>query len=86
MDFVHPVRAVIPDIERWRSEARAITGNWVEVLEVSHHEVRARLDGNATLWRGAIASPKNQTIIGTRLTLPWNLPIPNHRSLDSDRC
>jgi predicted nucleotidyltransferase len=38
------------DVERWRSEARAITGNRVEVLEVSHHEVRARLAGNSTLW------------------------------------
>ena len=42
------------DVERWRSEARAITGNRVEVLEVSHHEVRARLDGNATLWRDIV--------------------------------
>ena len=42
------------EVERWRSEARAITGNRVEVLEVSHHEVRARLDGNATLWRDIV--------------------------------
>jgi predicted nucleotidyltransferase len=42
------------EVERWRSEARAITGNRVEVIEVSHHEVRARLDGNATLWRDIV--------------------------------
>ncbi len=47
-----PLRST--DVERWRSEARAITGNRVEVLEVSHHEVRARLDGNATLWRDIV--------------------------------
>ena len=37
-------------VEHWRSEARAITGNRVEVLEVSHHEVRARLAGKTSLW------------------------------------
>ena len=44
----------LTDIGYRRSEARAITGNRVEVLEVSHHEVRARLDGNATLWRDIV--------------------------------
>ena len=42
------------DVERWRSEARAITGNRVEVLEISHHEARARLAGKATLWRDIV--------------------------------
>lgn len=38
-------------IEQWRSEARAITGNEVEVLEVAHDEVPAKLDSGSTLWR-----------------------------------
>lgn len=38
-------------IERWRSEAQAITGNTVEVLEVTQAEARTKLSGNAQLWR-----------------------------------
>lgn len=38
-------------IERWRSEAQAITGNTVEVLEVTQDEARTKLSGNAQLWR-----------------------------------
>jgi predicted nucleotidyltransferase len=38
-------------IERWRSEAQAITGNTVEVLEVTQDETRTKLSGNAQLWR-----------------------------------
>lgn len=38
-------------IERWRSEAQAITGNTVEVLEVTQGEARAKLAGSAQLWR-----------------------------------
>jgi DNA-binding MarR family transcriptional regulator len=38
-------------IERWRSTAQAITGNAIEVLEVIHGEARAKLSGNAPLWR-----------------------------------
>jgi predicted nucleotidyltransferase len=41
-------------VERWRNEARAITGNRVEVLEVSYAEVRTRLASDTTLWRGVI--------------------------------
>lgn len=38
-------------IERWRSEAQAITGNTIEVLEVTQAEARTKLSGNAQLWR-----------------------------------
>lgn len=38
-------------IERWRGEARTITGNAVEVLEVTQAEARTKLSGNAQLWR-----------------------------------
>ncbi len=38
-------------IERWRSEAQAIIGNTVEVLEVNRAEARAKLSGDAQLWR-----------------------------------
>lgn len=38
-------------IEEWRSQARAITGNSVEVLEVSRHEARSRLASEGSLWR-----------------------------------
>ncbi len=41
-------------VERWRNEARAITGNRVEVLEVSNTEVRARLASDTTLWPDVI--------------------------------
>jgi predicted nucleotidyltransferase len=41
-------------VERWRNEARAITGNRVEVLEVSDTEVRTRLASDTTLWRDVI--------------------------------
>lgn len=38
-------------IERWRSEAQAISGNTVEVLEVPQAEARTKLSGDAQLWR-----------------------------------
>lgn len=38
-------------VERWRSEAQAIAGNAVEVLEVTQAEARTKLCGNAQLWR-----------------------------------
>jgi predicted nucleotidyltransferase len=38
-------------IERWRSEAQAITGNTIEVLEVTQDEARTKLSGKAQLWR-----------------------------------
>lgn len=38
-------------VEHWRGEARAITGNRVEVLEISHNDVQTRLAGTAALWR-----------------------------------
>lgn len=41
-------------VERWRTEARAITGNRVEILELSNHEVRDRLGSSATLWRDVL--------------------------------
>lgn len=41
-------------VERWRNEARAITGNRVEVLEVSREEVHSRLAGKAPLWRDVV--------------------------------
>ena len=41
-------------IERWRNEARAITGNRVEVLEVSREEVQSRLAGKAPLWSDVV--------------------------------
>lgn len=37
-------------VQRWSDEARAITGNRVEVLEVSHDEVRTRLASQSPLW------------------------------------
>ena len=41
-------------VECWRNEARAITGNRVEVLEVSYAEVRTRLASDMALWRDVI--------------------------------
>lgn len=41
-------------VERWRNEARAITGNRVEVLEVSCDEVQSRLTSEAALWRDVV--------------------------------
>lgn len=41
-------------IERWRNEARAITGNRVEVLEVSRDEIRSKLSSEAALWRDVV--------------------------------
>ena len=38
-------------IERWRSDAQAITGNRIEILEVARHEAGTKLAGNAPLWR-----------------------------------
>lgn len=38
-------------IEQWRSAAQAITGNTIEVLEVTQDEARTKLSGNAQLWR-----------------------------------
>ena len=37
-------------IEQWRDEARAITGNRVEILEVARHEARIKLAGRTPLW------------------------------------
>lgn len=34
-----------------RSEAQAITGNAIAVLEVTQDEARTKLSGNAQLWR-----------------------------------
>lgn len=41
----------VDGIEHGRVTARAITGNRVEILELSCDEVRERLGGDATLWR-----------------------------------
>jgi predicted nucleotidyltransferase len=41
-------------VERWRNEARAVTGNRVEVFEVSRDEVRSRLASKAPLWRDVV--------------------------------
>jgi predicted nucleotidyltransferase len=41
-------------VERWRSKVRAITGNSVEVLEVSRDEVQSRLAGKTKLWRDIV--------------------------------
>ena len=41
-------------VERWRNEARAITGNRVEVLEVSRDEIRSKLSSEAALWRDVV--------------------------------
>ncbi len=41
-------------LERWRNEARAITGNRVEVLEVTQDAVRSRLASKATLWNDVV--------------------------------
>ena len=38
-------------IEQWRSAAQAITGNTIDVLEVTPDEARTKLSGNAQLWR-----------------------------------
>jgi len=37
-------------IERWRTDVRRLTGNPVEVLEMSAHEAAARLTSRAQLW------------------------------------
>jgi predicted nucleotidyltransferase len=41
-------------IERWRSDAQAITGNRIEILEVARHEAGAKLAGRAPLWRDVL--------------------------------
>lgn len=41
-------------IEQWRSEAQAITGNRIEILDVARHEVRTKLAGRASLWRDVV--------------------------------
>lgn len=41
-------------IERWRSDAQAITGNRIEILEVARNEVRTKLAGRAPLWRDVV--------------------------------
>ncbi len=41
-------------VERWRNEARAITGNRVEVLEFGRDEVQSRLASKAPLWRDVV--------------------------------
>jgi predicted nucleotidyltransferase len=38
-------------IESWRNETRAIAGNPVEVVEVSHHDIQAKLASKQQLWR-----------------------------------
>ncbi len=38
-------------LESWRNEARAITGNSVEVVEVSLGEARSKLRGRSDFWR-----------------------------------
>lgn len=38
-------------IEQWRTEGRRLTGNPVEVLEVSPDEAATRLAGQSQLWR-----------------------------------
>jgi predicted nucleotidyltransferase len=38
-------------LESWRDEARAITGNYVEVVEVSLSEARSKLRGVTEFWR-----------------------------------
>lgn len=37
-------------IEGWRRDVRRLTGNQVEVLEVSDDEAASRLSGDSTLW------------------------------------
>jgi predicted nucleotidyltransferase len=41
-------------VENWRNEARAISGNRVEVLEVSRDDLRSRLASGAPLWRDVV--------------------------------
>jgi DNA-binding MarR family transcriptional regulator len=41
-------------IERWRSDAQAITGNRIEILEVARHEAATKLAGRAPLWRDVV--------------------------------
>lgn len=37
-------------IEAWRTDTRALTGNRVEVLEVSEHEAHTRFASDSSLW------------------------------------
>lgn len=37
-------------MEHWRTEVRRLTGNPVEVLEVSTTEAASRLSGRSPLW------------------------------------
>ncbi len=41
-------------VERWRNESRATTGNRVDVLELSHDELRTRLASDKALWRDVV--------------------------------
>jgi predicted nucleotidyltransferase len=41
-------------IEQWRSDARVITGNRIEILEVACHEAGTKLAGKAPLWRDVV--------------------------------
>lgn len=41
-------------IERWRSDAQAITGNRIEILEVTDRDARTKLAGPAPLWRDVV--------------------------------
>jgi len=41
-------------IEQWRSDARAITGNRIEILEVTNHVVQTKLAGRTGLWRDVV--------------------------------
>ena len=38
-------------LEAWRDEARAITGNSVEIVELSLGEAGSKLRGRADFWR-----------------------------------
>ncbi len=40
--------------EQWRSDAQAITGNRIEILEVARHEAGTKLAGRASLWRDVV--------------------------------
>jgi predicted nucleotidyltransferase len=41
-------------IESWRNETRAIAGNRVEVVEVRHHDIHAKLASKQQLWRDVL--------------------------------
>lgn len=41
-------------VERWRNQARMLTGNRVETLEIGHREIVAKLKSNVPLWRDIV--------------------------------